>query len=408
MNYEFPHITHLDEVRAAIAGSPEFLVAERDFGFVVNYMVSTPDTFPPVFTAGGSAKMRDAATRNKAIRRECRGIVFDKNGYLISRPYHKFFNVNQTDETQLHKVDFTQPHVILEKLDGSMIRPIQLDDDTYRVATKMGFTDVSKQAEEWLIGRDNYDDFINLHLERGQTPIFEWCSRKQRIVIDYPEDRLVLTAIRNTNSGEYKSYGQMCAYADAYGIEVVRQYAGTAANMEALLAETHDLLGQEGWIIRFADGHMLKIKGMEYILNHKAKDEIVRENNVITLILDEKLDDFKGAFDDDLRRRLDAFETDFWNGINRQAFSWEVMNSLVRKKYGNDRKAFALADTSDAFDSAVKSAIFKAWDSANFDWRGAVVDTVRKNLGSQPKVDSVRKLFGDAKWSYGANMGDDE
>ena len=401
MNYEFPHITHLDEVRAAIAGSPEFIVAEREFGFVVNYMVSTPDTFPPVFTAGGSAKMRDEATRNKAIRRECRGLVFDKNGYLISRPYHKFFNVNQTDETQLHKVDFTKPHKILEKLDGSMIRPIPTDDNrSYRVATKMGFTDVSKQAEDWLGGRDNYEDFIQLHLERGQTPIFEWCSRQQRIVIDYPIDRLVLTGIRNTNSGEYKSYEQMCTYASAYEIEVVRQYEGTASNMEALLAETHDLLGQEGWIIRFDDGHMLKIKGMEYILNHKAKDEIVRENNVITLILDEKLDDFKGAFDDDLRRRLDAFETDFWNGVTDTSASWSMTFYDVKRKFGNDRKTFAL-EWAASFESNLRSAIFAAWDNSDFDWRGAVVNTIRKNLGSQTKVDAVRNLFGGAKWNYG-------
>jgi len=44
--YEFPHITCLDQVRDAIEGRDEFFVAERDWGYVVNYMVNLIDSFP--------------------------------------------------------------------------------------------------------------------------------------------------------------------------------------------------------------------------------------------------------------------------------------------------------------------------------------------------------------------------
>lgn len=108
MKYEFPRITHLDEIRTAIAGADEFIIAERDWGYVVNYLVNMKDTFPPVETV------------NDAIRREARGLIFDRDGSLISRPYHKFFNVNERDETQAHLIDLSQPHRILEKLDGCL------------------------------------------------------------------------------------------------------------------------------------------------------------------------------------------------------------------------------------------------------------------------------------------------
>ena len=399
MHYKFPHIQHLDEVRQAIAGAPEFIVAERDWGFVVNYLVSGPDTFPTVHTAGGSAKMRADATRAKAIRRECRGLIFDLNGNLISRPYHKFFNVNQIEETQSHKIDLTRPHVILEKLDGSMVRPIPID-DVYRLGTKMGITDVSMQAEVWLVDHPNYHDFIQLHIERGQTPIFEWCSRKQRIVIDYAVDRLVLTAIRDVNTGEYKRYDQMRTYANAYDIDIVRQYAGTAANMEALLAETASIANQEGWIIRFDDGHMLKIKGDQYVLQHRAKDAILRENGVIEMILNDKIDDVVPLLTADDRVALDDFVTKFWSGVFVTASVWEHQFKIVKITHGDDRKSFALATDTLTMDSNVKSAIFKAWDSSSFDWREAVTDTIAKNIGTQPKVDAIRKLFGNAKWNY--------
>ena len=55
VNYIFPTITHLDDVRDIIKDLPEFVIAEREWGWAVNYLVSGADTFPEVKTAGGSA-----------------------------------------------------------------------------------------------------------------------------------------------------------------------------------------------------------------------------------------------------------------------------------------------------------------------------------------------------------------
>ena len=132
MQYQFPKITHIDQVLTVIKDSPEFIVAERENYNVINYMVSMADTFPEVTDV------------NAAIRRECRGLVFDKQGYVIARRLHKFFNVNEKDETQLSKIDLDQPHVILEKLDGSMVTPIPIGDHL-RWGTKMGITDRSEE-----------------------------------------------------------------------------------------------------------------------------------------------------------------------------------------------------------------------------------------------------------------------
>ena len=52
----------------------------------------------------------------------------------------KFFNVNEREETLIQHIDFSQPHLILEKLDGSMITPFEVD-SRIRWGTKMGLTD---------------------------------------------------------------------------------------------------------------------------------------------------------------------------------------------------------------------------------------------------------------------------
>jgi hypothetical protein len=46
-------------VLQAIDGVDGFIVAQRDWGTVVNYVQMGPDMFPEVHTAGGSASMRE-------------------------------------------------------------------------------------------------------------------------------------------------------------------------------------------------------------------------------------------------------------------------------------------------------------------------------------------------------------
>lgn len=84
MRYQFPRIEHINDVLPAIEGREEFIVAEREWGKVINYMVNLADTFPPVATSGGSARMREEQSRLKALRRECRGLLFYPNGKIMA------------------------------------------------------------------------------------------------------------------------------------------------------------------------------------------------------------------------------------------------------------------------------------------------------------------------------------
>jgi RNA ligase len=386
MDYQFPHITCLDDVLPAIEGRDEFIVARREWGIVVNYMVSMADTFPAVNDV------------NDAIRRECRGILFYPDGRIMSRRLHKFFNVNERDETAAHTIDLSRPHVILEKLDGSMITPV-ITDAGIRWGTKMGITEVSMQAEEFVARKPQYEEFARLCEQDGLTPIFEWCSRKQRIVVDYPEDRLVLIAIRNTVSGEYLPYHVLLPNAARHGIDLVHATVGNSTNMEHLIAETRAMEDAEGWIIRFDDGQMLKIKGDWYVRIHKTKDNLIWEKNVVELLINEKMDDVKPYMLDDDIRRVEQFETDFWIGINDTVNRYERYFQTVLAS-GLDRKSYAQQwmPTIRDSDPFAPPFVFSRFDGK--DPRQLVIDQIRKNTGTQTKIDSVRDLWGGARWSY--------
>jgi len=386
MNYEFPRIECIEDVLPAIKGRDEFVVAHREWGTVINYMVSMSDTFPDV----------DSPTM--ALRRECRGLLFYPDGRIMSRRLHKFFNVNEREETAAQRIDLSRPHVILEKLDGSMITPVYTDKGI-RWGTKMGITDVGQQAEQFVNRHSVYQEFAAECRIAGVTPIFEWCSRKQRIVVDYPEDRLVLIAMRNNVTGAYTSFQTLKGLGSYWHIPVVRAYAGTSHNMQSLVDETRASEGMEGWIIRFDDGQMLKVKGEWYLRIHKTKDGLTLEKNVIDMIVNEKLDDVKPFMLDEDRRRVEAFEKEFWDGVANSVEIYErYFQSVVSS--GLDRKSYALQymPTVKDNDPFAPSYVFARFDGK--DPRTLVLEAIRKNIGTQTKVDAARNLWRGARWNY--------
>lgn len=205
MNYKFPVIRNIADVLPAIEGRDEFVVADKGSYTVINYNVMMSDTFPDVvFYRHGELRDEDNYAK---IRRECRGIIFDSvTGDIIRRPFHKFFNVNERDETQGHVIDLSRPHAILEKLDGSMISPFIVNGEMIW-GTKMVSQDFHEMVEQFVKLSDiDYEAFCWDVINSGHTPIFEWTHPQKRIVIDYgKEPTLTLTAIRNIVTGQYAS-----------------------------------------------------------------------------------------------------------------------------------------------------------------------------------------------------------
>lgn len=409
MHYDFPEIVNLDQVLEAISGVEGFIVAPRDWGTVVNYVNMGSDMFPEVRTAGGSASMREKQTRLKAIRRECRGLICcKKTGLITRRPLHKFWNVNERDETQLDKLDFSVPHRVYTKLDGSMLVPFEIEHGSgmVRWGTKMGAgTEVALAAEVFVAKNPKYQLFAEWCIQQGVSPIFEFTTPgKHKIVVDYDAPMLTLLAARHMITGEYLDLLQDAA---EYSIPSVQAH-DPISNPQSFMKTIKELEGSEGVIIAWANGHRAKVKGDWYITRHKAKDKILRENGLIELILDEAVDDVKPVLSADDRHSLEEFENEFWTGVNDTAGRWQLTHAHVKGVFGNNRKGFALDPATDEYDPNLRAAIFKNWDVdwRSVDWRGLVANVIRKNLGSGPKVDAVRHLFGNAHWRYGETTED--
>jgi RNA ligase len=386
MNYDFPEIKTIQDVLPHIKDRDEFRVMEKDWYTVINYAVAFDTTF----------EWDSNDLVGSSVRRECRGLIFDDNGVLISRPYNKFFNAGEKEETQLNRINLYEPHVVLEKLDGSMIRPIQTADE-FRLATKAGITDISEQAEEFISGKTHYSTFINKCIQKGTTPIFEWCSRKNRIVIDYPEDQLILTGMRYNNTGKYVDYEVMVNYATAWNIPVVKAIEGLSVqNIELFVKQIREWDDGEGVVVRFSSGKMVKVKADDYVLRHRSKDSISQEKNVLQTILEDSVDDLVPLLAPNDVERLRSFEGAFWVGLEDVACDLAELFVTGNTKYP-DKKDFAVEFVQKIL--LTKYAPIMYAMKAGKGSQEVLIKMIGKSLSSQTKIDSARWMWGNLKWN---------
>lgn len=354
----FPVITRIEDVLPAIEGRDDFIHVVKDGYQVIDYVFESTDSF------------------DDPIRRECRGLKFDLDGNLIARPLHKFFNYGQ----KLITYDWSQPHQIMTKLDGSMVHTALINGEI-RLCTRMGITDQALEAEKLLT-----DDHRN-RLKKTKTPvtlIFEFTSPDNRIVIEYDKPQLTLLAVRHNEHGGYLARSSLIGLAAAMNIPLVEVHDIRLGddNIEEIREKT---TGIEGYVVSWADGTRVKIKTDEYTQMHRAVSYFDRENMILPVVLDRQCDDLYPALSEDRANKLRDYEDDvmneFFNYVRnvKDAYYSYIENEFpTRKEYavwvnasveqGLRAAYFAAIDDKD-IEEAVKKCIIRNPDLLNTRWK---------------------------------------
>jgi len=406
-HYKFPIINSLDDIIPHIEGRKEFMINDRDGFKVVDYAYCCPDSFPPI-------PVEEGPDRDTAImRRECRGLLFNQNGNLLSRRFHKFHNIGEREETRPENIDFTQPHNILDKLDGSMIssymdpydhvKSISQQDSTYFVGkvfwgTMYGNTEVANGASEF-VEQSNYDyeGFARDCMSDGWTPIFEWCSLKNRVVVVHDQAKLVLTAIRHNVTGCYKSYDYIVDVARNYNIPVVSSW-GTVTNSGKFIQRVRDETDIEGYVVRFDNGHSVKIKCDWYIRFHNSIENLVYEKNVWKLIVNDDIDDILPALMKMDRDHIIEFNEQFNDAMNAAANDLSNHVKEMQQIAGSDSKKYAeLVKNNNHLTGNLKGMAFKI-NATGCDPIGLIREFAEKSTGSQNKIEEARKIIKVSPW----------
>jgi RNA ligase len=218
---------------------------------------------------------------------ECRGLITDYDGNIIARPFKKFWNIEENKHVPTH--DFT----VQEKMDGSL-GILFWYEGKWILSSKGSFT--SEQATK---GKEILDSKYNVHpIPKGYTTLVEILYPQNRICVDYGDDEsLVVLSMINTSSGKELEYSSLKMICDETNMPLVKQYDGIDDYNQLKLKINSN---QEGYVIKFSNGSMCKIKGEEYVRLHKILTgfsnvhiwEYLKDKKDITTLLDSVPDEF--------------------------------------------------------------------------------------------------------------------
>lgn len=181
-----------------------------------------------------------------------RGLILDlERGALVATPFPKFFNYG---ERGVALPD--EPFHAFEKLDGSL-GIAYFHDGRWQVTTKGAFG--ATQAR-WAEARLAQCDLGQL--DPSTTYLFEIVYRDNRIVVRYGYEDLVLLAAYDGAGGELDS-AEIVALAGRLGTRAARRYEYGSVDDIVHAAEALDR-DDEGFVVRFAGGHRIKLKGSAY------------------------------------------------------------------------------------------------------------------------------------------------
>ena len=195
-----------------------------------------------------------------------RGLVIDhETRRVVATPFPKFFNLHEPEAGSLPN----EPFEVFEKLDGSLAIVFH-HGGRWRAATKGSFTsDQAKWAESQIAAV--VEKFPGV-LQPGTTYLFEAIYPENRIVIRYPAEMTGLHLLAAYDAeGKEMHYVELKALALATEgrFRVVRRR--DFASIADLLERTRGLPpDEEGWVVRFASGHRVKLKGEAYLAIHRA------------------------------------------------------------------------------------------------------------------------------------------
>jgi len=192
-----------------------------------------------------------------------RGLVLDHGARrVVATPFPKFFNLGERGV----KPPAGEPFEVFEKLDGSL-GVLAHDGERWRFTTKGAFgAPQAAWATRWLAQRDASC------LARGVTYLFEIVYPENRVVVSYPWSGLVLLAAYGEDGREW-SHDELAPVAAALGTRTAERFAfGSIDEMaDAARAFRAD---REGFVVRFASGFRVKVKGAEYLRVHRLVSRV--------------------------------------------------------------------------------------------------------------------------------------
>jgi T4 RnlA family RNA ligase len=331
---------------------------------------------------------------------DMRGVtfVFNKDGSLYKRFFmlRKFFNLNQVESTQYGVVKDKKIKSISVKEDGSLIAFMNLPNGKIFAKTIGSFDNEQIEAAMRIVSDDwEKEEFIKAALDRDLTPLFEYVSWDNRIVLKYGSPELRLLGFRNNEDGSFlPAHTTLASY--SWNGNMAAQIS-PEKSLDDLIEWAETAENAEGVVIEFEDGQFIKLKTAWYFRLHGLRTtNIFREDYVIDNYLNEKLDDLLAQLDE--KEDADAFKfvervinavDNYLKAIN---IGVERLKRVYETEFNSDWTEYAKNNHAEAFFGLSVTAIQKP---ENYNSRK--VEFIINNTKHLKKAQSFVEKWSDIK-----------
>jgi T4 RnlA family RNA ligase len=337
----------LEEAMRAVQGHDEFVVKSYDGLVCIDYTLCFPESFDykleevrkrsySLWEEAGRPqddgrvfwlRAEEECKRWAWFRRNFRGVTFDaSSGKIVSLPLHKFFNIDQTLETQVGSLSGCQAR-IYEKVDGSMIHFFVHPQRGELQAATCRSSQTPQAQEALVLAQKNHLVFERIHaiIGEGWTPVFEFVAAHNQVVVQYPHPRLVYLISRNRDTGEYRFHDG---------------FPDSAKSYEFSFSDIHSHLYMEefeGYVCHLDNGMLVKAKTPWYFERHRAVDYFMRPMyKLYQLVYDNVMDDLLGIAPDRFKVKLkEIYEQAQRDLLNEQRRVEALFDSCLTAVAGN-------------------------------------------------------------------------
>lgn len=318
----------LEEAYTAVRGRTEFAVKRLDNTVAFDYIVMLPDSFKVETDT-------DEGRRQAWIRRNFRGVTFcAHSGQIISLPLHKFYNINQTEEASFH-LHKHRKATVYEKLDGSMVHFYLVNGELVSSTRRSPATLQAKEALAIVHADPALEAMIRETIDAGMTPVFEFISPRNQIVVQYKHHKLVYLISRNRKTGEYV---------------YETKYPDRAKTFDIPFGSIFDHLDHqefEGYVCHLDNGELYKVKTPWYVERHRAVDFLMKPlYKLYEVALDGFMDDLISLAAESYKSKLEAIDTEVQQDLLTQKNHYQTRFDALVAFMGKEHESLAerLAD----------------------------------------------------------------
>lgn len=273
---------------------------------------------------------------------------------ILAYPMKRFFNHGQGSAAD---IDWSDPKLaVLEKLDGTLCI-VYFDPFTNQwcVATRsvpeadllmdnglFTFRTLFEKAFEDTTGF-SFNGPIGEGLRPEWTYCFELTTPYNRIVVNYPNNRVTLLAVRDLNSLQEIDPSSAMKRDLIPNMPIVQAHTYTSVNELLDWVSSLNPMEHEGVVVRDSNFNRIKVKNAAYVAYNKVRDALgTSERNCIELILAEKDDDVIPMLPEEIANNLKKIKENLQKVIMKyDSVYYLMMLNLKALGETSNKKEFA-------------------------------------------------------------------